>query len=308
MTNRRDFLSGLAVGACLPILGESATTPVRIIDTHTHFYDPSRKGGVPWPPRTDLLLYHPNLPKDFRSTVQRLGVTGTVVVEASPLLEDNEWILDLAKDEPMIVGFVGHLNPGTREFKDHLERFGKNRLFRGIRLNGKAIATGLSQAGFIADMQRMAARDLELDAIGDDTMFADLVSLTNQVPLLRIVINHLPFDPPKDEAARNRARAAMREVGQRPQIYAKVSGVLRRVGGRVPTDVASYESALDELWEVFGVNRLVYGSNWPVSERMGRYDVVLKVVREYFAAKGPEACEKYFWKNSLTAYRWVKRT
>jgi L-fuconolactonase len=88
------------------------------------------------------------------------------------------------------------------------------------------------------------------------------------------------------------------------QVYAKVSNVPRRSGERVPDEVGFYRSALDELWEVFGEDRLIYGSNWPVSARIAPYETAFKVVREYFAAKGQEASEKYFWRNSKAAYRW----
>jgi predicted TIM-barrel fold metal-dependent hydrolase len=65
-----------------------------------------------------------------------------------------------------------------------------------------------------------------------------------------------------------------------------------------------YRPALDELWEVFGVDRLIYGSNWPVSERIAPYDKVFKVVFDYFTGKGQPAAEKYFWQNAKAAYRW----
>ena len=58
------------------------------------------------------------------------------------------------------------------------------------------------------------------------------------------------------------------------------------------------------MWNVFGADRLIYASNWPVSNKLAPYGTVIAVVREYFAAKGAEASEKYFWKNSLAAYRW----
>src|SRR6266542_3780288 len=67
--------------------------PFPLIDTHTHFYDPTRAEGVPWPPRDDKLLYRTRLPKDYRALPVPRPVTGTVVVEASPWLEDNQWVL-----------------------------------------------------------------------------------------------------------------------------------------------------------------------------------------------------------------------
>jgi predicted TIM-barrel fold metal-dependent hydrolase len=124
---------------------------------------------------------------------------------------------------------------------------------------------------------------------------------------LRVVINHLPFDPAMDKDERRKADDALHELGRRPLVYAKVSGVLRRVGGRVPLDLSFYREALDQLWETFGPSRLVYGSNWPVSNQFAPYPGVLKVVRDYFTGKGADAADQYFWKNSLAAYKWIDR-
>lgn len=135
----------------------------------------------------------------------------------------------------------------------------------------------------------------------------DAVRLSDAVPDLRIVINHLPADRPKEPADRTAFEGALKEIARRPLIYAKVSGVLRRVNGQVPSDVAYYKPALDELWEIFGEDRVVYGSNWPVSDKMAPYGTVFQVVRDYFMGKGQDAAEKYFWKNSRKAYRWVAR-
>ena len=62
----------------------------QIIDTHIHLYDPTRPQGVPWPPKTEALLYRPVLPGAYAEMVRPLGVTGAVVVEASGWLEDNQ--------------------------------------------------------------------------------------------------------------------------------------------------------------------------------------------------------------------------
>jgi L-fuconolactonase len=304
---RRGFVGALTMGAALSPAQTDTAAPSRIIDTHTHFYDPTRPQGVPWPSKSETLLYRRTLPKGLRRVAQGLPLAGTVVVEASPWLEDNQWLLDLAKDEPLIVGVVGHLEPGGTAFKGHVLRFAKNRLFRGIRLDETTIARGLTAKAFVADLERLVDADLEIDAIGDNTLISHLVTLSDRVPQLRIVINHLPFDSPADEAAARKVRNALRELGRRPYIFAKVSGVLRRVNGRVPDEASFYSQSLDQLWDTFGVDRLVYGSNWPVSELLAPYSTVLKVVREYFTAKGVEATERYFWKNSMTAYKWVDR-
>jgi len=303
--NRREFLAGLG-GLALASPAKSLP-PRRIIDTHTHFYDPSRPQGVPWPGSNNKLLYHTVLPEQFREATRGLDIAGTVVVEASPWLEDNQWVLDVAKDEPLIVGFVGNLTPGTADFKSHLARFGKNRLFRGIRIRGMTLAAGIDQEAFVADIRRLSAADLEVDLLGTSAMFGDIVRLCDRAPDLRMVIDHLPFVPPADAPSLASSRTALRELGRRPQVYAKVSGVLRRSGDRVPLELAVYRKALDELWQTFGPERVIYGSNWPVSMNVAPYRAVLNIVTKYFSEKGATAMEKYFRKNSLAAYKWVKR-
>ena len=91
------------------------------------------------------------------------------------------------------------------------------------------------------------------------------------------------------------------------RIFFKVSEVFRNVNGRIPVDLAFYRPRLDEMWELFGENRLLYGSDWPNSDNWKPYPEVLRLVREYFTAKGPVAAEKYFWRNSVRAYRWKRR-
>jgi len=88
---------------------------------------------VPWPAKTDTVLYKPALPERYSKIAAPLGIKGAIEVEASPRLEDNQWVLDLAAWNPIIVGTVGNLEPGTPDFRKHLDRFHRNPLFRGIR-------------------------------------------------------------------------------------------------------------------------------------------------------------------------------
>ena len=121
---RRGFLA-----ACSTALPQ----PTPIIDTHTHFYDPARPQGVPWPSREEKLLYRRVLPAHFKNIAQPLGVTGAIVIEASAWIEDNQWVLDLIARDPFLLGLVGHLEPGQPDFARHLARFRKSPRFLGIR-------------------------------------------------------------------------------------------------------------------------------------------------------------------------------
>ena len=103
-------------------------------------------------------------------------------------------------------------------------------------------------------------------------------------------------------------RADLRELGKRPQVYVKISEVFRRVNDKVPLELSFSRTALDELWEIFGEDRVLFGSDWPNSDMWAPYENVLTLFREYFSAKGPVIANKFFWKNSVAAYRGVQRS
>lgn len=153
----------------------AVTDGLTVIDTHTHFYDPSRPEGVPWPPRDEKRLYRTVLPKDYRALPVPRPVTGTVVVEASPWVEDNQWVLDLAANDPFIVGVVGNLPVGTKQFAGHLKRFTANKLFRGIRIRDRKLEGTLDDRAFVSDLRLLADHDLSLDLVGGSEIlsFAD---------------------------------------------------------------------------------------------------------------------------------------
>ncbi len=308
--NRRTFLGVAAGTAALDPEAQARFIP--IIDTHIHLFDPSRAQGVLWPDKDDTILYRPALPERFRRTTRALGVVGAIEVECSPSVEDNQWVLDVAAKDTIIVGTVGNLEPGNPDFRTHLERFHRNPLFRGIRygnLWGRNLSDRISSPQFISDLQALADAGLELDTANPDPiLISSVIRLTDQVPKLRVVIDHLPqLEPPADSQARDQLQANLQELGKRPQVYVKVSEVLRRVRGGVSRDLSLYRPRLDELWDIFGPDRLIYGSDWPNSDHWGPYPTVLNLVREYFFSKGVAVAEKFFWKNSVAAYRWVKR-
>ena len=86
-------------------------------------------------------------------------------------------------------------------------------------------------------------------------------------------------------------------------MYCKVSGVLKRVDGKVSEDPSAYKAALDEVWEAFGPDRVMYGSNWPVSDHLASYETVLSVMQRYVSTKTGIDADKFFRINSRTCYR-----
>ncbi len=298
---RRSFLA-TAAGAAYAA-AEAQSTAIPIIDTHIHLFDPARPQGVPWPSKENAVLYQPALPARYRKIAEPLGIRGAIEVECSPWVEDNQWVLDIAAKDTMLVGTVGNLEPGMPEFPKQLERFHHNPLFLGIRygnLWGRNLGPELSKPEFVAGLKLVAQAGLVLDTANPNVPLLDaVVRVTDRVPDLRVVVDHLPqLNPPRD----------LREFEKRPQVYVKISQVLRRVDGRVPENLEFYRARLDEIFGIFGEDRVIYGSDWPNSDQWAPYPKVFNVVREYFTAKGRAIAEKYFWKNSVAAYRWQKRT
>ncbi len=283
-----------------------------ILDTHVHLYDPTRPQGVPWPPKSNTLIYKKTLPHRLREASAGLNVVGAIEVECSPWLEDNQWVLDVIEKDPIMVGTIGNLEPGEPGFAKHLERFAKTPLFLGIRygyLWGRDLRAELAKPAFVRGIRMLADRGLTLDTANPHVRaLGDVVNLTDRVPTLRVVLDHLPtVDEPPAGPERTTYRSVMRSLGARANVYVKVSAVLRRVGDRVPEDVEVYRAKLDEMWETFGEDRVLYGSDWPNSEPLGPYPKVLGVVQRYVGEKSRAVQEKYFWRNSVKAYGWKRR-
>jgi L-fucono-1,5-lactonase len=310
--NRRTFLGIAASLAALDIDMNARTAPIPIIDTHIHLFDPRRPEGIPWPPKDDTKLYKPALPERYLKVTEGQGVVGAIEVEASPWLEDNQWVLDIAAKAPVIVGTVGDLEPEKPDFLKQLERFHRNPLFRGIRcgnLWGRDITKQLGNPEFVHGLKKLAEAGLEMDTANPSPdLIAAIIRLTDRVPSLRVVIDHLPqMEEPADPKVKKEVEANLRELGKRQQVYVKMSEVLRRVDGRLRLDLDFYKPSLDRLWDIFGEDRLIYGSDWPNSDHIETYPQELTLVREYVLGKGRAAAEKVFWKNSVAAYKWIKR-
>jgi L-fuconolactonase len=303
--DRRAFLATAVAAAQQPA--------IPIIDTHIHLYDPARPQGIPWPAKTNTLIYKTTLPSRFRQVTKGLNVVGAVEVECSPWLEDNQWVLDVCKDEPVMVGTVGNLEPGKPDFRKNLERFTKNPLFRGIRcgyLWNRDLGEIAGRPDTIADLKELSRSGMVLDVANPSIkLLNDVIRISDQVPDLRLVVDHLPaLYPPDERGARADYDRCLREFRQRPPIIAKLSAVLREVGGqRVSYELKDHKSRLDLLYETFGPDRVIYGSDWPNSDPSAPYTAVLAIVQEYFKTKSREAAEKYFWRNSAKVYRWVRR-
>ena len=153
------------------------------------------------------------------------------------------------------------------------------------------------------DLKLMADRDQTLDVLMANFTLEDVDRIAQRIPTLKILVNHVagavidgkPLDP---AWAQSLAQAA-----RNPNVYCKVSGLFQQSRRQPsPTDLEFYKPVLDELWKVFGEDRLIYGSNWPVTLRGGSYASYKAVVFEFLEPKGQTAMEKVLASNAYQFY------
>ena len=307
--SRRTFLSSAAaVGA--GALATAQAEPIPIIDCHIHLYDQTRPQGAPYSGGAGSA--EPALPPRYRRLATPLGIVGAIEVEASPWVEDNLWVLEVEEKDPMMVGTIGNLQPDKPEFKEYLDRYHKNKLFLGIRhgnLWGYNLAAQVSNPTFIEGLKLMQQADLTLDTANPrPDLLEAILNVTDKVPGLRIILDHLPAMFERlDAKERSAVERTLRELAKRQQVYVKLSEILRVVDGKASTDQALYKPTLDYLFEIFGENQVIFGSDWPNQFAADNLPAIVKIVQDFFSTKGRRAAEKYFWRNSVAAYKWVKR-
>jgi predicted TIM-barrel fold metal-dependent hydrolase len=280
--------------------------PIDVIDCHTHFYDPSRPQGVPWPSKSST-LYRTVLPVHLKSLRKFHPVRGTVIVEASQWIEDNDWLLELAAADRFIVGIVGRLPLGSEDFKGHLKKYSKHTKYRGIRMSA-ANVTAVLESGDVHDFESLSDHDCSLDINGNFESLNAAAALAKRIPSLRIIINHIGNVKIDNSLPPAEWQAAVLNASQFENVFCKISGLVEgasRDGRKAPDSLALYQPYLDVVWNAFGDHRVIYGSNWPVSESAADYETLQRIAMEYAAAKGIESAMRFCSLNAKAAYKWL---
>jgi L-fuconolactonase len=317
---RRAFLrlaSSSAAGFTLPNFGSaihdaSGTSSPPIVDSHIHLFDPTRPGGVPWPEKDDTALYKPALPDRYEALSAQFGIVGCIAVEASPLASDNNWLLVVARDHSVVLGVIGDLVPGTPTYLSELDRLHQNALFLGIRYGNlwhRDLATDLAKPGFIDGLKALSQAGLVLESANPDpSLIGALLRTADAVGDLRIVIDHLPnATVPSQGDDLDDYHKKLHSLAQHSTVFVKLSEIPVVRNGKLIQDPSFYRDRVDVLWNLFGEDRVIFGSDWPNSDHVASFADTFGIVRQYMSQKPREAQEKYFWRNSARVYRWKPR-
>jgi predicted TIM-barrel fold metal-dependent hydrolase len=308
--HRRAFLNAATAAAFAATSGKAQTAPIPTVDCHIHLFDQTRPQGAPYSGGRGNT--EPALPVRYRKLATPLGIVAAIEIEASPWIEDNLWVLEVEEKDQMMVGAIGNLQPDKPEFKEYLDRYRKNKLFLGIRygnLWGYNLVNQVGKPTFMDGLKLMQEAGLTMDTANPrPDLIEAILRVNDRLPELRIVFDHLPSLLARlDAATRTSVEGNLREMAKRPTIYIKVSEVMRIVDGKPATDPAVYKPTLDFFFDTFGEDKLIFGSDWPNGPAVDNLPVIVKIVRDYFQTKSRAAAEKYFWKNSVAAYGWIRR-
>ena len=297
----------LALLCCLLLAGNSraqnaAEAPV--VDCHVHLWDTGRPEGIEWIPKDNKVLNRSILPEHHAPLAQANGVRAVVIVQAGQSLPDNQWNLDItAHNKPLYRGIVGNLSKviGTDEFQPLFEKLCRDERYVGYRLSGR-YQDKMTDA-FFRDLQLTAEKGKTLDVLAGAYTLDDVSEIAQRVPKLKIILDHFGNVQLNRESLDPAWVGKMRAAAKFPNVFCKVSALYGRVKQQpAPRDIAFYKPVLDLVFECFGEDRIIFGSDWPVSESSGDYASVLTLTRAYFDAKGRDVSEKLFHTNAVRFY------
>ena len=292
--------------------GPSVDT-VPVIDAHIHLFDGRRTQGQGYMGSAAYrALSQTSLPAMYASLARPSGVVGAIIVESSARVEDNDWYLDVSQANPFMVGVSGRLDPYNAQFGEHLGRLHKNPLYRAIRASrfytntdGKVTLDTVA----VENLKLLAQADLAQDTANPSMpLMTANVMLTDAIPNLRIIMDHLPsFDPTPDGQAAY--HAVVKEMAARPNIFVKLTAVYHpRIDNKqVVGEYMPLRDRLEYLYGMFGQDRVMFGTDYPNSYGVATISEQVGLMKKFFSTKTRAEAEKYFWRNAARIYKYVKR-
>lgn len=271
------------------------------IDAHQHFwvYNPSKHG---WIDESMAAIRHDFLPDDLKPLLVANGIHGSVVVQVCQTLEETDWLLQLAKTNPFILGVVGWVDLRSPGLRSVLETLAGNRKLVGIRHIAQSEPDGfLLQPDFLYGISQLEEFNLAYDILIYTKHLPIVTEFVSRFPRQRFVLDHLAKPPIKSGAIDLWARE-IRELASYSNVYAKLSGLVTEADWHAwkPADLKPY---LDIAFECFGSGRLMIGSDWPVCNLAGSYQSVVEPIKAYLSRFTTEAREAVLGGNAAKFWR-----
>lgn len=247
------------------------------IDSHQHFWKAAR-GDYHWMGPSVPVLCRDYLPEDLRPWLAKNRIDKTVLVQAAQTRAETDFLLDLAQQHDFIAGVIGWLELDSPDFADELELYSKKPKFLGIRpmLQDLEQDDWILRPRVIDALKLISQRDIPFEFLTYTRHLPHVLKVLDAVPGLRAVVDHIS----KPEI-RNRKlepwRSLISEVAKHPNIHCKISGMITEADHKTWTaeDLRPY---VEHIAQRFGLERVMFGSDWPVCLLAGSYDQVIGAV------------------------------
>ncbi len=249
-----------------------------IIDAHQHFWLLAR-GDYAWiSPDLGLPLYRDYLPEDIAPILRLAGVDQTVVVQATPTEAETEFLLEIATKYDFVAGVVGWVDMEDVDFETKLLNFNEHEKFCGIRVMLQDIGDDayILRPKVLENLQILQKHDISLDILTKPAQLAHVTDALRNVSNIRAVVNHIS-KPAIGGDGYEAWAFELAEIAELPSVYCKLSGIITEVVHDQwgPQDLEPY---IKHAIDVFGVERLMFGSDWPVCLLAGQYTEALNAL------------------------------
>jgi L-fuconolactonase len=259
------------------------------IDAHQHFwrYSPQTHG---WITDSMAVLKSDFLPADLEPLLKRRGYDGCVAVQAEMAVSETTWLLDLADQHPFIRGVVGWVDLCAAGVAATLTPLARRNKLRGIRHIVQAEPDEfMLRADFQRGVAALAPLGLTYDILVYPRQLPAALTLVERFPGQRFVIDHLA-KPDIKAGLRHPWAVQLRALAGHPNVFCKASGMVTEADWHAWTP-AQLEYYLDVVFDAFGPERIMIGSDWPVCTLAADYDHTMAVVEEYVARLPGKAAE-----------------
>lgn len=251
------------------------------IDAHQHFwkYSPVKDAWI-----TDdmKVIQRDFLPEDLAPVLASNGIDGCVAVQADQSEEETRFLLSLADEHDFIKGVVGWIDLRADNLSERLTFFSKYKKLKGFRhiIQGEPAGFMLDPK-FIQGVKTLADFNFTYDLLVYHHQLPEAIQFVQQLPEVKIVVDHLakPSIRTGDIAAWKRDIVSLAAYNN---IHCKVSGMVTEADWQSwkPSDFIPY---LDVLFNAFGADRILYGSDWPVCLLAASYKQQLSIAQTYLS-------------------------
>lgn len=285
-----------------PAMG--ATPPKMTIDSHQHFwkYEKTRGGWI-----TDemALLRRDFLAEEYEGECARNGVDGSVAVQVDQSESETLFLLDLAESNSRIAGVVGWADLCSPRIAERLQFFSQFKKLRGFRHIAQAEPDDrfLVRSDFLRGIARLREFGFTYDILIYPKQLPAAIELVSRFPEQRFVVDHLA-KPLIKAGSREPWAGHMRAIAQDRNVFCKVSGMVTEADWLAwkLEDMLPY---LDVVFQAFGPERVMFGSDWPVCLLAASYARVKQLIENYMQHL-PSADQENIFGGSATRFYGLK--